>query len=84
MQTGKVKWFNEDKGFGFIEQPGGKDIFVHAKQIRSRPAVLKPGDEVSFKEELGPRGPRAVDVRLTATSAEVSNSNGKVWYPGHD
>lgn len=81
MQTGKVKWFNEDKGFGFIEQPGGKDIFVHAKQIRSRPAVLKPGDEVSFKEELGPRGPRAVDVRLMgALSATPTQS----WYPGHD
>lgn len=75
MQTGKVKFFNEQKGYGFIERTGGEDIYVHATSIRTRPAVLKPGDEVAFNEETGPRGARAKDVRVMAFSGAETKAH---------
>ena len=62
-ETGRVKWFNEAKGFGFIEREGGPDVFVHYSAIvgdgfRS----LKEGDEVSFDVTQGPKGPQAANV----------------------
>ncbi|TMQ62255.1 MAG: cold shock domain-containing protein [Candidatus Eisenbacteria bacterium] len=62
-ETGRVKWFNEAKGFGFIEREGGPDVFVHYSAIvgdgfRS----LKEGDEVSFEVTQGPKGPQAANV----------------------
>lgn len=80
MQTGKCKWYNDLKGYGFIERPGATDIFVHASCIRSRPAILKPGDEVAFNEEVGPRGPRAVDVTVTAYNGQAVTPR----IPSHD
>lgn len=59
-QTGKVKWFREDKGFGFIEIPNGNDIFVHVSQVQEE---LKEGDEVSFEVKEGKKGPVATDVQ---------------------
>ena len=64
MATGKVKWFNDAKGFGFIEQKdGGKDIFVHFSAIKEEGfKSLKEGDEVSFDIIDGPKGPQATNV----------------------
>lgn len=67
MMKSKVKWFNNQKGFGFIENiPGEKDIFVHYKQIEGEGyKILNEGQPVEFEIEQGPKGPQAVNVRLS-------------------
>ena len=61
MQTGKVKCFNESKGFGFIvNDETGKDIFVHASGLKGE--ALKEGDRVSYEEEDGRKGKLATNV----------------------
>jgi len=61
---GKVKWFNETKGFGFIEpEGGGKDVFVHYSAIQDQGfKTLREGQEVKFEVTDGPKGPQAVNV----------------------
>ncbi|MEW9051443.1 MAG: cold-shock protein [Neobacillus sp.] len=64
METGKVKWFNSEKGFGFIEREGGDDVFVHFSAIQGEGyKSLDEGQEVTFEIENGQRGPQAVNVR---------------------
>jgi cold shock protein len=66
MATGKVKWFNNDKGFGFIEADGGKDVFVHYSDIQADGfKSLAEGDAVEFELTDGPKGPKAANVRKT-------------------
>lgn len=61
--TGKVKWFNEAKGFGFIQQDGGPDVFVHYSNITGKGfRTLKENDEVEFEVNEGPKGLQAVNV----------------------
>jgi CspA family cold shock protein len=63
MLQGTVKWFNESKGFGFIEQEEGKDIFVHYSAIAgSGFKTLNEGDKVEFEVVDGPKGPAAANV----------------------
>jgi CspA family cold shock protein len=65
MADGTVKWFNERKGYGFIEQDEGSDIFVHYSGIQgSGFRTLKEGDKVTFDVEDGPKGPRAINVNI--------------------
>ncbi|MBM7603775.1 cold-shock protein [Metabacillus litoralis] len=64
MAQGKVKWFNSEKGFGFIEVEGGDDVFVHFSSIQGEGyKSLEEGQEVSFDIEEGNRGPQAANVQ---------------------
>ncbi|AKH69908.1 cold shock protein [Spongiibacter sp. IMCC21906] len=63
--TGKVKWFNETKGFGFIEQDSGPDVFVHFSAISgSGFKTLAEGQAVEFEVQTGQKGPQAADVTV--------------------
>lgn len=64
MSEGKVKWFNERKGFGFIEQEGGADVFVHFSAIQASGfKTLTEGQAVSFDVKQGNKGPEAENVK---------------------
>ncbi len=65
MTNGIVKWFNDQKGFGFIEQEDGPDVFVHHSGINSAGfKSLNEGDRVTFEIEQGKKGPAAVSVTV--------------------
>lgn len=64
MEQGKVKWFNADKGFGFIERENGDDVFVHFSAIQGEGfKSLDEGQAVTFEVEQGQRGPQATNVQ---------------------
>ena len=63
MPQGKVKWFDTKKGFGFIQQDNGPDVFVHYSAIKQDGfKTLKTGDRVEFEIVSGPKGPQAANV----------------------
>ncbi len=63
MPRGKVKWFNDSKGYGFIEQESGDDVFVHHSSIQGEGfKTLEEGQAVEFEIEQGQKGPSAVNV----------------------
>lgn len=64
METGTVKWFNAEKGFGFIERESADDVFVHFSAIQGEGfKTLEEGQSVTFDVEEGARGPQAANVQ---------------------
>jgi len=64
-ENGTVKWFNNEKGFGFIAREHGEDVFVHFRQIKGEGhRSLKDGQRVEFNVTQGPKGPQAEDVSV--------------------
>ena len=62
MAKGTVKWYNKKKGYGFIEQEDGEDLFVHYTQVEGE---INDGDSVEFEVGEGPKGPNAINVSKT-------------------
>ena len=64
MPTGRVKWFNPEKGFGFLSREDGPDVFVHKDALPTGTTELKPGQRVEFGIVAGRRGDQALQVRV--------------------
>lgn len=68
MAKGTVKWFNDSKGFGFIQSEDGQDVFVHQSEIKMEGyRSLQEGLKVEFEKAEGPKGPKATNVRPVTT-----------------
>ncbi len=76
MPTGKVKWFNPEKGFGFLSREDGPDVFVHKDALPSGTAELKPGQRVEFGIVAGRRGDQALQVRILDPLPSVAATEG--------
>jgi cold shock protein len=72
VPTGKVKWFNPEKGFGFLSREDGPDVFVHKDALPSGTAELRPGQRVEFGIVAGRRGDQALQVRVLDPLPSVS------------
>ncbi|MDI5965191.1 cold-shock protein [Streptomyces sp. SL13] len=72
MPTGKVKWFNTEKGFGFLSRDDGGDVFVHSSVLPAGVEVLKPGQRVEFGVVAGQRGDQALTVSVLEPTPSVA------------
>jgi CspA family cold shock protein len=73
-ETGTVKWFSTQKGYGFIQREGGSDVFVHYSAIQgSGFRNLTEGQEVEFTVEQSPKGPQAANVSVVSSPEEPSS-----------
>ena len=71
MPTGKVKWYDTDKGFGFVSRDDGGDVFVHSSALPSGLEALKPGSRVEFGVAEGKRGEQALSIRVLDTPPSI-------------
>ncbi len=74
MPTGKVKWFDVEKGFGFLSQPEGPDVYVRSEALPDGVTELKAGTRVEFGIAQGRRGDQALQVRVLDSPASVSRN----------
>ncbi len=74
MPTGKVKWYDSEKGFGFLATEDGDEVFVHASSLPSGVDALKPGTRVEFGVADGKRGPQALSIRILDVPASVAKA----------
>jgi cold shock protein len=77
VPTGKVKWFDTEKGFGFLSRDDGGDVFVHTSALPSGMTELKPGSRVEFGVAEGKRGEQALSVRVIEAPASVAAATRK-------
>ncbi|MBP2475018.1 CspA family cold shock protein [Crossiella equi] len=74
MPSGRVKWYDAEKGFGFVTQDGGEDVYVRAAALPAGVSALKPGMRVEFGVADGRRGPQALSVRLVDPVPSVAEA----------
>ena len=74
MPTGKVKWYDADKGFGFLAQESGEDVYVRSSALPEGVEALKPGQRVEFGMAAGRRGPQALSVKVLEPAPSVSKN----------
>ena len=74
MPTGKVKWFDAEKGFGFLSQDDGPDVYVRAEALPAGVSTIKAGTRVEFGIAQGRRGDQALQVRLLEAPASVARN----------
>ncbi|MFC6236612.1 cold-shock protein [Longivirga aurantiaca] len=74
MPTGKVKWYDSEKGFGFLATEEGDEVFVHASALPAGLEALKPGSRVEFGIADGKRGPQALSIRLLDAPPSVAKA----------
>ena len=72
MPTGKVKWFNSEKGFGFLSRDDGGDVFVHSSALPNGVDTLRPGQRVEFGVVAGQRGDQALSVTVLEPPPSVA------------
>ncbi len=77
MPTGKVKWYDTDKGFGFLSRDDGGDVFVHSSALPDGTETLKPGARVEFGVAEGRRGEQALSVRVLDARPSVAQATRK-------
>lgn len=80
MATGRVKWFNDAKGYGFIEHDGGEDVFVHYSAIAGEGyRSLTEGSVVEFDIQQDPKGPRAANVVVVQAAPAPTREDDDAW-----
>jgi CspA family cold shock protein len=77
VPTGKVKWYDTEKGFGFLATEEGDEVFVHASALPAGLEALKPGSKVEFGIADGKRGPQALSIRVLDASVSVTKTTRK-------
>ncbi|RPA60085.1 cold-shock protein [Gordonia oryzae] len=74
MPSGKVKWYDAEKGFGFLAQDGGEDVYVRSSALPDGVEALKPGQRVEFGMAAGRRGPQALTVTVLEPAPSVTKN----------
>ncbi|MDO5699360.1 MAG: cold shock domain-containing protein [Dermatophilus congolensis] len=74
MPTGKVKWYDADKGFGFVTDDAGGDVFLHANSLPEGTATVRPGTRIEFSVAQGRRGAQAMQVTIVSEPPSVAQA----------
>lgn len=83
VPTGKVKWYDVDKGFGFLSQDEGEDVYVRSSALPKGVEALKPGQRVEFGMAAGRRGPQALSLKLLEPLPSIRTAQSRKEAPSH-